>query len=158
ARPRPRRHAIAATGAGPPGKLRLEDAEVKVTRHVWSPRPGTCMDRTAEKFPGRGIGRGATRLQLLALPLFAAPSPPAPLPVPGRGEPNLNEGGASRLTVVAKSANVADWSSVFVEAYPEAGASAAELERFVATVGQPLSTVEVEEINRGQRNPFPKGD
>lgn len=51
-----------------------------------------------------------------------------------------------------------DWSSVFDEAYPVAGASAADLERFVATVGQPPSTAEVDEINRGQKNPFLKGD
>ena len=51
-----------------------------------------------------------------------------------------------------------DWSSVFDEAYPVPGASAADLKRFVATMGRPLSPAEVEEINRGQRNPFPKSD
>ena len=55
-------------------------------------------------------------------------------------------------------ANVIKWSSVFDEAYPVAGASAADLERFGATVGQSLSAAEVKGINRGQRNPFPKGD
>jgi SMI1/KNR4 family protein SUKH-1 len=50
------------------------------------------------------------------------------------------------------------WSLVFDEGYPAAGASAAELARFVATVAQPLSAVEIETINQGQRNPFPKGD
>jgi hypothetical protein len=51
-----------------------------------------------------------------------------------------------------------DWSSVFDEAYPVAGASATDLERFVATVGQSLTPAEAGAINRGQRNPFPKGD
>jgi hypothetical protein len=53
---------------------------------------------------------------------------------------------------------VIDWSAVFDEAYPVAGASAADLERFVATVGQPPTPAEVKRVNRGQRNPFPKGD
>jgi hypothetical protein len=53
---------------------------------------------------------------------------------------------------------VIDWSSTFDEAYPVAGASPADLQRFMATVGQPVTPAEVKGINRGQRNPFPKGD
>jgi hypothetical protein len=53
---------------------------------------------------------------------------------------------------------VIDWSSIFDESYPVAGASAADLQRFVATVGQPITPGEVNAINQGQRNPFPKGD
>jgi SMI1 / KNR4 family (SUKH-1) len=53
---------------------------------------------------------------------------------------------------------VIDWSSMFDEAFPAAGASVADLERFVATVGQPLSAGEVNGINQGQQNPFPQSD
>src|SRR5262245_47348898 len=51
-----------------------------------------------------------------------------------------------------------DWSSIFEEAYPGTGASAADLQRFVTTVGQPLTPTEVKEIKRGQQNPYPKSD
>ena len=51
-----------------------------------------------------------------------------------------------------------DWSSVFDEAYPVAGANSTVLDRLVATVGKPLSAAEVKWINRQQQNPFPKGD
>jgi hypothetical protein len=51
-----------------------------------------------------------------------------------------------------------DWSSIFDEASPSPGASEAEIERFVATIGQPLSPGEIAEINRSQQNPFPKED
>ncbi|HEV3385517.1 MAG TPA: SMI1/KNR4 family protein [Gemmata sp.] len=51
-----------------------------------------------------------------------------------------------------------DWSTVFDEAYPVAGASAADVERFLDSVGQPLTSSEIEEINLGQQNPFPKID
>jgi hypothetical protein len=51
-----------------------------------------------------------------------------------------------------------DWSSVFDEAYPVAGATAADLDRFQATVGKPLSASEIKWINQQQQNPFPKGD
>jgi hypothetical protein len=47
---------------------------------------------------------------------------------------------------------------VFDEARPESGASDAEIKRFVATIGQPLSAEEIEAVNLSQRNPFPKGD
>jgi hypothetical protein len=47
-----------------------------------------------------------------------------------------------------------DWSSVFDEAYPVAGASTADINRFVATVGQPLSQDEIDEINRFQATHF----
>jgi hypothetical protein len=51
-----------------------------------------------------------------------------------------------------------EWDSIFDKADPVAGASAADLERFVATVIEPLSLAEIEEMKRGQRNPFPKND
>jgi SMI1 / KNR4 family (SUKH-1) len=50
------------------------------------------------------------------------------------------------------------WHSVFDEAHPVKGASAGELELFVASVSQPLTPMEIEAINRSQRNPFPEGD
>lgn len=48
-----------------------------------------------------------------------------------------------------------DWSSIFDESIPAPGASDAEIERFVATIGKSLSVAEVAEVNRGQHNPFP---
>lgn len=51
-----------------------------------------------------------------------------------------------------------DWSSIFDESRPSSGASDADLDRFVATIGQPLSVAEVAEVNRSQRNPFPASD
>lgn len=51
-----------------------------------------------------------------------------------------------------------DWPSVFDEAHPVAGASMADLDLFVATVGQPLTPDEVDTIKRGLHNPFPKSD
>lgn len=51
-----------------------------------------------------------------------------------------------------------DWASVFDESHPIAGASSADLRRFLATVGQPLSAVDVADIKRAQRNPFPAND
>ena len=53
---------------------------------------------------------------------------------------------------------MADWSAVFDEAYPAAGASEAIVARLAASVGEPLSVAEIETINRSQENPFPKGD
>lgn len=49
-----------------------------------------------------------------------------------------------------------DWSSVFDEVSAAPGASDAEIERFVTTIGQPLSLDEIAEINRSQQNPFPE--
>jgi hypothetical protein len=46
-----------------------------------------------------------------------------------------------------------DWSSVFDEAHPVAGAIAATLERFVATVGNPLSAAEVRWLKRQGSDP-----
>jgi hypothetical protein len=51
-----------------------------------------------------------------------------------------------------------DWLSVFDEARPDPGASDVEIEHFVATVGQPLTPVEVAAVNQSQQNPFPEGD
>ena len=51
-----------------------------------------------------------------------------------------------------------DWSAVFDEAYPAAGASDIQVARLVASVGQPLSAAEVAAVNRSQQNPFPKSD
>jgi hypothetical protein len=53
---------------------------------------------------------------------------------------------------------VIDWSRVFDEVHPAAGASAADLKRLIASVGQPLTPSEVKAIRHSQRNPFPKGD
>jgi hypothetical protein len=53
---------------------------------------------------------------------------------------------------------VIDWSTIFDEAYPVAGASPAEVAEFTATVGASLSTAEIKAINRGQQNPFPQSD
>jgi hypothetical protein len=50
------------------------------------------------------------------------------------------------------------WDSVFDDARPAAGASKAEIESFVSTVGQPLSVEEIAIVNRSQRNPFPESD
>lgn len=38
------------------------------------------------------------------------------------------------------------WSSIFDETHPEPGASGADIERFVASVGQPISSSEIDEI------------
>jgi hypothetical protein len=51
-----------------------------------------------------------------------------------------------------------DWSAVFDEAQPAPGASDAEIEQFVATIGNPLSVTEVAEVNASQHNPFPEND
>jgi hypothetical protein len=51
-----------------------------------------------------------------------------------------------------------DWTSIFDEARPACGASEAAIERFVATIGQPLSAAEIAEINRDQENPFRSTD
>lgn len=51
-----------------------------------------------------------------------------------------------------------DWSSIFDESRPASGASDADIDRFVATIGQPLSVAEVAEVNCSQRNPFPASD
>ena len=51
-----------------------------------------------------------------------------------------------------------DWSTVSDEAYPVPGATDAEIKRFVTRVGRPLSAAEIAYVNRGQRNPFPKGN
>src|SRR5262245_33058284 len=51
-----------------------------------------------------------------------------------------------------------DWRSVFDEAQPEPGASDAEIERFAASIGRPLTAAEVEEVNRSQQNPYPADD
>jgi hypothetical protein len=51
-----------------------------------------------------------------------------------------------------------DWAAVFDEAYPEPGASAEALERFVAGVARPLSADEVRAATAAQRNPFPPHD
>src|SRR4051794_37024143 len=51
-----------------------------------------------------------------------------------------------------------DWRAVFDEAQPGPGASDAEIERFVATIGQPLTAAEIDEVNHSQRNPFPASD
>jgi hypothetical protein len=53
---------------------------------------------------------------------------------------------------------VVDWSAVFDEAYPEAGASDFEIQRLTNTVGQPLSATEVAEVIALQQNPFPPDD
>jgi hypothetical protein len=51
-----------------------------------------------------------------------------------------------------------DWFAVFDEAYPVRGATVGDIKRLVESVTRPVSPVEVEEINRSQQNPFPKGD
>jgi hypothetical protein len=51
-----------------------------------------------------------------------------------------------------------NWTSVFDEAYPQPGASPAEIAALVEQVKQPLSTAEITEINSSQQNPFPKND
>lgn len=51
-----------------------------------------------------------------------------------------------------------DWYSIFDKSNPLAGASAAEIERFVTSISAPLSPAEIDEINRAQRNPYPKSD
>lgn len=51
-----------------------------------------------------------------------------------------------------------DWQSVFDEAYPLRGATEADIARFIAEIGQPLSPAEITEVNESQSNPFPKDD
>jgi len=51
-----------------------------------------------------------------------------------------------------------NWASLFDEAQPNPGASDADIDHFVATIGQPLSPVEVAEVNRTQQNPFSVSD
>lgn len=51
-----------------------------------------------------------------------------------------------------------DWSSIFDEIRPAPGASEADIECFVATIGLPLSVAELAEVNRSQKNPFPVND
>ncbi len=51
-----------------------------------------------------------------------------------------------------------DWSAVFDEAYPEAGASADTLAQFATSFGSPLSKFEAKTIKAGQQNPFPTHD
>src|SRR5436190_2049886 len=50
------------------------------------------------------------------------------------------------------------WHRIFDESYPEPGASPAEVALLVPEIARPLSGAEIEEINRGQGNPFPTGD
>jgi hypothetical protein len=49
-----------------------------------------------------------------------------------------------------------DWPSIFDEAYPVPGATAPERERFLATVTQALTPLEIKAINESQQNPFAK--
>jgi hypothetical protein len=58
----------------------------------------------------------------------------------------------------SREARMTEWSTLFDEAYKVAGASAADIDRFVATVGQPLGPTEVKAAIDIQRNPFSKGD
>jgi hypothetical protein len=51
-----------------------------------------------------------------------------------------------------------DWSSIFDESRPAAGACDLEIDRFVASIGQPLSVEEIAQVNRSQQNPFPASD
>lgn len=51
-----------------------------------------------------------------------------------------------------------DWSTIFEEAYLSPGATDAEIEQFVAALGQPLSQPELAAIRRDLQNPFPKSD
>lgn len=51
-----------------------------------------------------------------------------------------------------------DWLSVFDEAQPAPSASDAEIESFVASIGQPPTAAEIAAVNRSQRNPFPASD
>jgi hypothetical protein len=48
-----------------------------------------------------------------------------------------------------------DWSSIFDESQPIEGASDADIDHFVKTIGQPLSAAEIAEVNQSQKNPFP---
>lgn len=47
-----------------------------------------------------------------------------------------------------------DWATVFDECHRQPGLSEADLEHFVGEVGRPMSTTEIEDVNRGQQNPF----
>ena len=51
-----------------------------------------------------------------------------------------------------------DWSTVFEEAHPVAGANDAEIALLEAELARPLSPDEIQEITRGQSNPFPESD
>jgi hypothetical protein len=71
----------------------------------------------------------------------------------------LEEDDHARHPVVCQSRSVSvKWASVFDESQPNPGASDADIDRFVATIGQPLSPTEVADINRTQQNPFPESD
>jgi hypothetical protein len=50
------------------------------------------------------------------------------------------------------------WSTIFDEAYAEAGATDRIISQFVASVGSPLSTKEASDISKRQQNPFPESD
>jgi hypothetical protein len=50
------------------------------------------------------------------------------------------------------------WESIFDKVYPVPGASREEVEQFVNSLMEPLSEEEIDEINMGQTNPFPKKD
>lgn len=51
-----------------------------------------------------------------------------------------------------------DWATVFDECHRQPGLSEANLERFVGDVARPMNPTEIEDVNRGQRNPFPPTD
>ena len=51
-----------------------------------------------------------------------------------------------------------DWDSIFEESYPQPGATLDEINEFVAEIAQPLTAAEIQPINDGQTNPFPKSD
>ena len=51
-----------------------------------------------------------------------------------------------------------DWNLVFDEALAVRGATDHEIDRFRTEVTRPLSSAEVDEVNRSQRNPFRPGD
>ena len=51
-----------------------------------------------------------------------------------------------------------DWREVFEESHRARGASNKALTALAASLAEPLSPAEVEEINRGQRNPFRRSD
>lgn len=51
-----------------------------------------------------------------------------------------------------------NWASLFDESQRNPGASDADIERFVATIGQSLTPIEVAEVNHTQQNPFPESD
>ncbi|MCE9531488.1 MAG: SMI1/KNR4 family protein [Planctomycetes bacterium] len=51
-----------------------------------------------------------------------------------------------------------NWPTLFDESQPNPGASDADIDRFVAAIGQPLSAAEIAEVNRSQQNPHAVGD